>query len=85
MKALAYFIAMLQAIFWATGKNHALRFSPQSLRPLLQVINKPWKVKEHYETEREGLVSKFNELKDMLQEERKETDSLRKKIRSMQQ
>merc|ERR1711868_48984 len=42
-------------------------------------------VKEHYETEREGLVSKFNELKDMLQEERKETDSLRKKIRSMQQ
>ena len=43
------------------------------------------KVKEHYENERETLVSKFNELKDMLQEERKETDTLRKKIRSMQQ
>ena len=35
-------------------------------------------VREHYETERESIVEKFNEVKDKLAQEREETSSLRK-------
>ena len=42
-------------------------------------------VKTHYEAERETLISKFNDLRDLLNQEREEGDTLRKKIRQMQQ
>ena len=42
-------------------------------------------VRNHYEDERESIIAKFNEAKEMLNKERQETETLRKKIRSMQQ
>ena len=42
-------------------------------------------VRNHYEDERETIIAKFNEAKEMLNKERQESDTLRKKIRSMQQ
>ena len=38
---------------------------------------KNFKVREHYETERESIVEKFNEVKEKLAQEREETSSLR--------
>ena len=42
-------------------------------------------VKSHYETEREQLAGKFNELRDMLNQEREESAKLRKQVKSLQQ
>lgn len=42
-------------------------------------------VKSHYETEREQLATKFNELRDMLNSEREESTKLRRQVKSLQQ
>ena len=42
-------------------------------------------VRNHYEEEREAIIAKFNEAKEVIAKERQESDALRKKIRQMQQ
>ena len=42
-------------------------------------------VKSHYETEREQLAAKFNELREMLNGEREEATKLRRQVKSLQQ
>jgi len=42
-------------------------------------------VRTHYEEERESIIAKFNEAKEVIAKERQESDALRKKIRQMQQ
>jgi vacuolar-type H+-ATPase subunit H len=42
-------------------------------------------VRNHYEDERETIIGKFNEAKELLNNERNETDLLRRKVRTLQQ